>query len=512
MNTLDHCTNPSGGPRLRGAVAPLAAAALLTAVTACVAAGPASARERLMVRPAPTSSVTVTGVPLAAVPTSFMGLSMNVEEMQAFTSQPAFTQFVKLIEPSGGGPFMLRLGGTFADSSYWNGETSQIMPEFLAPAADRVTLNNAWLASLARVAGATGSDVIINVNAAAHDPQMALNFVQAAQRELPAGSLSAVAIGNEPNLYPLGYDGITAGTASWVRRFSPIRYDTLFSLYANLLHRHLPSLTLAGPELSMPTAPWLESLLANDAGQVGLATEHYYAYNACATAGSSGYPALHKYFRATNIGQATAAIAVAVRAAHSAGLPYRLTELGSSTCSGLPAVTDTFATSLWGLDQLYALVAAGVNGINFHLRANEPNSAIETIPGGGLQAEPLLYGIAAFTSTLGPNAVLDQVTGVLPSNVKVWAVQSSYGYRLAMINDTTQRERVDVHLPTTAAMSVRALSAPTPWAQSASFGGQTISGSGTWQGPLRTQTVTPVTGSYWFTIPPGSAEIASTLP
>ncbi len=487
---------------------------LRLAVTAAVLlsaglAAAAGARERRQNLPAPTSRVSVTGAVLTPVPQSFMGLSMNVEEMEDFTYQPAFTQFVKLIEPSGDGPFVLRLGGTFADAAYWNGETSQILPQYLAPVGEQVNLGYTWLHSLASTAAATGSDVIINVNAASHDPQMALNFVQAAEHVLPRGSLTAVAIGNEPNLYPLGYDGITATNASWVRRFSPTRYDTLFALYANLLHRHLPSLTLAGPELSDPTAPWLESLLAQDAGQVGLATEHYYAYNACAAAGSAAYPELHKYFQATNISLATAALAPAIAAAHAAGLPYRLTELGSSTCEGLPAVTDTFATSLWGLDQLYQLLAAGVNGINFHLRAAEPNSAIETASGSGLIAEPLLYGIAAFASTLGPGATLDQVSGVLPANVKVWAVHSTAGYSLALINDTTERERVDVSLPSSTPLSVKALTAPTPWSQSASFGGQTISSAGTWQGAAHPQTVTPVTGSYWFTIPPDSALVAT---
>ena len=200
----------------------------------------------------------------------------------------------------------------------------------------------------------------------------------------------------------------------------------------------------------------------------------------------------------------------AIAAAHTAGIPYRLTELGSSTCLGLPAVTDTFATSLWGLDQLYQLVAAGVDGVNFHLRSNEPNSAIHATSGIGLSAEPLLYGIAAFSSTLGPNAQLNQVNGVLPNNVKVWAVQSDSGYSLALINDTTQRERVQVAMPTTLPMTAKALTAPTPWSMSATFGGQTISNLGQWQGNAITQTVTPVTGTYSFTIPPDSAEIAST--
>jgi hypothetical protein len=496
------------------------AAAALVSLLGLGTAAPALARSRHASQPVPTSRVTVTANLLHTVPTSFLGLSMNVEEMEDYTNQPAFPQFVKLITPDGDGPFVLRVGGTFADAGYWNGETSQVLPQFVAPAADRVTLDDAWLQSLAGAVVATnaiskmGSDVILNVNAAAHDPEMALNLVEAAQRvfaeyRLAPDTLSAVAIGNEPNLYSAGYDGITRGSASWVRRFSALRYDTLYALYAGVLRSHLPTLTLAGPELSAPTAPWLTSLLAHDPGQVGLATEHYYAYNACAAQSASAYPMLHKYFRTTNISQATSAILPAVQVAHLAGLRYRLTELGSSTCLGLPAVTDTFATSLWGLDQLFELVADGVDGVNFHLRSYEPNSAIHS-GAAGLSAEPLLYGIAAFVSTLGPNAQLNQVSGVLPSNVKVWAVQSDNGWSLALINDTTRRERVRVALPSTTPMTVKSLSAPTPWAQSATFGGQTISSSGYWQGPPQSSTVTPVTGDYWFTLPPDSAEIAST--
>ena len=457
MKVLHHSIQPPPSRMLRLAAAAGASLPLL------LAAAPASARSRRQSQPVPTSSVTVTSTALHTVPMSFLGLSMNVEEMEDYTEQPAFPQFMNLITPNGDGPFVLRLGGTFADSSYWNGETSQVMPQYLAPAYDRVTLDDPWMQSLSGVVSATGSDVILNVNAADHDPQMALNLVEAAERDLPPGTLSAVAIGNEPNLYPLGYDGITKTSASWVKKFNAVRYDTLYSLYASLLQRHAGMPTLAGPELSAPTAPWLTSLLQHDPGQVGLATEHYYAYNACVAVGSSSYPELHKYFRPTNIAQATAAMQPAIQAAHNAGIPYRLTELGSSTCLGLPLVTDTFATSLWGLDQLYEFVAAGVDGVNFHLRSNEPNSAIHAITGLGLSAEPLLYGIAAFASTLGPNAQLNQVTGVLPSNLKVWAVQSSSGYSVALINDTLQRERVRVTMPTNLPMTVRALTAPTPW-------------------------------------------------
>jgi hypothetical protein len=247
----------------------------------------------------PTSNVSVTTAVTKSIPTSFLGLSMNVEEMQDFTGQPTFAQFIKLITPGGDGPFVLRVGGTFVDTAYWNGEKADVMPQYIGPAGDDVSLNQSFLNSLAGVLSATGSDVILNVNAAAHDPQMALDFLEAAENTLPSGSLIDAAIGNEPNLYSQGYDGITATIASWVKNFNAVRYDTLYALYANLLKRSLPGLSLAGPELGSPTSAWLQSLLAHDSSQVALATEHYYAYNACAAAGSSGYPELHKYFRSS---------------------------------------------------------------------------------------------------------------------------------------------------------------------------------------------------------------------
>ena len=42
------------------------------------------------------------------------------------------------------------------------------MPQYVAPAADQVVINSAWLRSLAGTVSATGSNVILNVNAASH--------------------------------------------------------------------------------------------------------------------------------------------------------------------------------------------------------------------------------------------------------------------------------------------------------------------------------------------------------
>src|SRR5579875_2537426 len=179
MKLRHHRPNPSLKARLRASGAVALAFAVALILTLQLGATPAAqARLARASEFVPTSQVKVTGAVLRTVPPSFLGLSMNVEEMEDFTNQPAFPQFVKLITPNGDGPFVLRLGGTFADSAYWNGETSQIMAPYLAPPSERVTIDEAWLQSLRDVLVATGSHAIINVNAADHDPQMALNFVE----------------------------------------------------------------------------------------------------------------------------------------------------------------------------------------------------------------------------------------------------------------------------------------------------------------------------------------------
>ena len=58
----------------------------------------------------------------------------------------------------------------------------------------------------------------------------------------------------------------------------------------------------------------------------------------------------------------------AVHLAHRAGLSFRLTEFNSVTCSGLPGVSNAFATALWAPDAVFELLRVGIQGINLHAR------------------------------------------------------------------------------------------------------------------------------------------------
>jgi hypothetical protein len=485
---------------------------LVAVVLTMLLFAPAAASAASVVPGRPVSTANVTTTWLQAVPQSYLGFSMNVEEMEGFTEEPAFASIINNVlntGASGNGPFVLRLGGTYVDSSYWENDEDEVLPMYQAANAFSVYLDQTWMNSLASTVQQTGSKVILNVNAVAHSPQMAADMLGDAESTLPNGSLIAAAIGNEPDDYNLPIIPVARNKA-WDRALTPANYASIFSSYAKYLSQKFPGLPLAGPESTGLTSGWTSTLLQDDANQVGLVTSHIYPLNACATPGSAEYPTLFKYLQNSLVSETTQYLQSLMQLATNRNLPYRLTELGSGTCGGLWGVNNTFVTSLWVLNQLFSFMAAGLDGVNIHLRADTPNTAIQQVTGttSGLQAEPMLYGLAAFTDALEPNDVLTQVTGAVQPNVSVWAVYGSDGWHLVLINGTATDQLVDLNVPATGVMSLTSLDASAPWATTATFGGQTINPDGTWSGAFNQTQVQPSGGVYPVVVPSTSAVIA----
>ncbi len=474
---------------------------------------PAAAAASPVVPTRPVSAAEVTTNVVQSVPQSFLGFSMNVEEMEDFTNAPQDAAFSNIIDnvlnTNGNGPFVLRLGGTYVDSAYWNADESLVLPMYQANPAFSVYLNQAWMNSLANIVQQTGSKVILNVNGEAHSPQMATDFIQDAEQTLPAGSLSAVAIGNEPDDYNNPIIPV-ARNAAWARGLTPAAYASIFGNYARALHGTVGTIPLAGPETTGALSGWTSTLLQRDPGQVGLVTSHVYPLNACATPGSATYPAVSKYLQSSLVQETTSSLGYLEQLADNLHLPYRVTELGSGTCGGVNGVNNTFATSLWVINQLFSFMSAGLDGVNVHLRADTPNTAIEQNPylTSGLQAEPLLYGLAAFADALEPNDVLTEVTGQIQPNVSVWSVYGSQGWHLVLVNTSSSSQLVDLTVPATGQMALTPLSAPAPWSSQVTFGGQTITPTGNWSGPLGVTDVQPSGGVYPVVLAPDSAAIA----
>jgi hypothetical protein len=109
----------------------------------------------------------------------------------------------------------------------------------------------------------------------------------------------------------------------------------------------------------------------------------------------STYPTIRRLLSERSSTGMADGVSAAVRAAHSAGLSFRLTELNSVTCGGRPRVSDSFATALSAPDALFGLMRVGVDGVNVHIRDDAINAPF-TLTRAGLNARPLMYGLALF--------------------------------------------------------------------------------------------------------------------
>ena len=164
---------------------------------------------------APATVQVTLGQGARPIPDSFLGVSVEPDELLSFERRPAFGRLLEQLAAPGGGRLVLRVGGRSADDAYW--PTPGIHPP---PGA--YTLSPRWLAGLASLVSAAKLRVMLNLNLAANSPQMGGQFAAAATQALPAGDIAAVEIGNEPDLYGYGPHAPLPGykPANYVRQYA----------------------------------------------------------------------------------------------------------------------------------------------------------------------------------------------------------------------------------------------------------------------------------------------------
>jgi hypothetical protein len=205
-------------------------------------------------------------------------------------------------------------------------------------------------------------------------------------------------------------------------------------------------------------------------------------------------------------------VAAVVRMAHEHGERFRLTEMNSVTCGGLKGVSNTFATALWAPDALFELLRVGVDGVNLHVRAGAINAPFK-LGVKGLEARPLLYGMALFARALGPRAqlVAMRVHGRRPASVKVWAVRvSGGGLRVLAIDEGRRGIRIQLRLPARGPAQVQRLRAASPASRwGVTLAGQHLGPDGRWRGRRRLETVPRTRAGYALNVPGDSAALLS---
>jgi hypothetical protein len=454
--------------------------------------------------------------PGAARPVGFLGLSLEYSALEAYTGadpariDPVFVQLLRNLAPAPGQPVPLRIGGNSTDATWW--PVKGVSPR----QGVRYALTPAWLADTRALAAAVPAQLTMGVNLAAGSPPLAGAEAQAFLRGIGPGYVSALEVGNEPDVY---------GVFPWYRDrhgrvFARSSRYSLPAFIGQLTRWQaaLPDLPLAGPALAeLPWLSGLPTLLAAEP-RLRVVTIHRYALQGClGNPRSPSYPSIANLLSDRSAEGVAGAIAPYVAAAHAQGVQFRVDELNSATlagCLGRSGVSNTFASALWMVDALFNMANVGVDGVNIH---SLPGAGYElftfrrTAAGWQAFVRPDYYGMLMFAQAFPAGARLLPVREP-PGPVKVWATLGADGHtRVTLINKGSQPHRVELQLPPSAAPAeIEWLRAPNASATSGvtlgaqSFGGETGTGV---LGLTHWQPVGQLFGSYSLEVPPDSAAL-----
>jgi hypothetical protein len=462
---------------------------------------------------APEISATIgTGPTGRTIPPGFLGLSMEYKAVHAYTGRdpraidPVLLGLIRGLSP-GQSP-VLRIGGDSTDWTWW--PVRGVIPR----GGLSYGLTKGWIRTTRALASDLQAKMIMGVNLASGRPALAAIESRVLLQGIGRRYLSALEIGNEPDLY---------GVFAWYRD----RRDHVvlarsrhygFKAFLKDFTRWraaLPKFPLVGPSFS--TLTWMSNLRHFLSAQktVRTVTVHRYPlHNSTTDPTNPTYPTISNLLADAASSGIAQEVAPYAATAHSRGLSFRVDEMNSVSGRGRAGVSDTFASALWILDTLFNMASAGVDGVNVHTlpgSAYEPFALTHGSSGWQGFVHPEYYGMLLFAQAFPAGARLTPVS--VPSGpIKVWATAGSDGRtRVVLINkDTTTPVTVQVKLSNaTAPAALERLSAPSLEATSGvTLGGQSFGDStttGTLPGPPHTETVVPVAGAYSVELPAGSA-------
>ena len=374
--------------------------------------------------------------PGRAVPAQSAGLSVEWDAVTAYRT-PAFPRLLRRLARESGSPVHLRIGGNSSDQSWWNPDGEPRPRTVLFDITPRTLDDLAWIVQR------SGARVTLGVNLALNDPARAVAFARAAQRRLPRGSLAALEIGNEPDLYASERE-FDVGRLRLRRlrkrdTYGPAEYERELRGYVDALSSGLdpaPPLIVGG-FADGELIPALSRLVGREAGRVGGLSTHLYALRRC----EDPTPPAELIER---LGDPETTRAMVDRAGpmlelgRRHGLPVRITELNSAVCGGVPGVSDTFAATLWLADALFELTRAGAAGSDVH---GFPGAFYTPVDVRGRRAVPrppysgmLLYHRAAPRGSRLLPVQLDDA----PESVRAWATLDRRGRARVLLTSTEE--------------------------------------------------------------------------
>jgi len=406
-----------------------------------------------------------------SVGTGFAGFSYEKSMVGAGMFDPGDAALVKLFRLLG--PGYLRVGGNEVDIVNWNsagvgGSATEIAP--------------ADVTKLAAFAKATGWKVIYGINLKTNTPANAASEAAFAAHAL-GKSLVAFEIGNEPNVYD-----------------TEAAYEASFNTYTAAIRGKVPTAVFDGPGTYRHGA-W-EAAFAADEKKNGLAMMSMHMY-----IGSNTNASIDGMLASNPGSFATDAAAIA-GATSANGIPgWRMTETNSYFHGGAAGVSDVEASSLWSLDFMEGIAAAGASGVNFHggtsaqfTLSYSPIAYDGLTPTGvqGVYYGELLWKLAGAGKL--HTATVSGATGV-----SAWAI----GNNVIIDNKGTTAITASVTLPAAASSgSEYVLTAPSLTSKAITIAGSSVSGAGAFT-PKPTH-VTVKGTRMTVSVPAGSAALVVT--
>eukprot|EP00798_Chlamydomonas_sp_ICE-L_P023314 gene23314-30554_t len=242
------------------------------------------------------------------IPESFMGVSIEpLEEAPIYATNPIFIYLLGLLSKTSYGPFIVCWGGNSQDLN------------------SMLYKDEAWR-TLAELYNKTGVHYYLGLNMIDGEVAVAKNQIQNAFKYLPAESIFAISMGNEPDMYG------TRKPNKYPLKFLDKRYlkdvQTYFKALAPVLLKKLNTTRVfAGPEVTRAERLRSETLLSLDPGS-GMANIHEDAIM------EQGLTDVRRW----------------VSFCKRNGVPFRMSETNSLNLGGKRGVSDALGGALFVVD------------------------------------------------------------------------------------------------------------------------------------------------------------------
>ncbi|MEO7002944.1 MAG: hypothetical protein ABI068_14070, partial [Ktedonobacterales bacterium] len=391
------------------------------------------------------------------------------------------------------GPGTLRVGGNTLDTTTWAPDGAGHCSSFAT------TMTQATVDAFFAFAQRAGWKVTWGLTLKHYDPTLyAAEGAYILQRW--RDKVLSLEYGNEPDLYHIPYAKFLAEWRS----------------YNDLIQTTNPQTTISGPATA--GSGWITPFLSDEGAHAALVSSHFYI--TCATT----HPTIADLLSAASISREVSSFDAVAQPAQRAHLPYVINETNNYCSGGMPGVSTTFASALWGTDFLFTALEQGAAGVNLqgvpndaggnwppHLNYYSPiNSDGSATP---LYYAMLLFHEAAATGRVSPVTLTPSGSSRL--NVSAHAsVGADSRLRIILINkDLTHSARVRLDTSRSyGAASVIWLRAPAITATtSVTLGGSPVASDGGWS-PARGQPLAVVGPLSTIALPAGSAAVITYAP